>query len=123
MKAILQINAVIEILAGFVLLFNPQLLLYNANPELQGIAVAKLYGICAFCFGLITHIVSKQFVYNLMFKRIILVVITFHFVVALYFFSLYNQSITPHPGAAILHASLAGIFILIYLKNMQKFSL
>ena len=78
MKSILQINAIIELLAGFVLLFNPHLLLNHTNPNIQGIVIAKLYGILAFFFGLVCFILSKHFDYNQLYKQIILSIITFH---------------------------------------------
>lgn len=123
MKIVFQINAAIEIIAGFLLIFNPDLLLSNPSPELQGIAISKLYGILAFSFGVITFILSKNFSYNLMFKQVSLVIITFHFAVGLYMYGLYSQSISTNPGAAILHLSLAVIFILLYLRNIQNFSI
>jgi len=121
MKSILQINAIIELLAGFVLLFNPHLLLNHTNPNIQGIVIAKLYGILAFFFGLVCFILSKHFDYNQLYKQIILSIITFHFVVGLYMYGVYNQHVTPHPGAAILHVGLALIFMIIYLKKLEKF--
>ena len=47
MKIILQVNAGVEILAGFILLFNPHLLLNHAEPNIQGIVISKMYGILA----------------------------------------------------------------------------
>ncbi|MFZ1750113.1 MAG: hypothetical protein WAU01_07980 [Saprospiraceae bacterium] len=121
MKTILQVNAAIEGLVGFLLIFSPNLLLNHANPELQGIAIAKLYGMLAFCFGIISYLLSKEFVYTQSFKQVILVVISFHFVVGLYMYGLYHQAITPHPGASVLHIFLSLAFLFIYLKNIQKF--
>ena len=121
MKTILQAHAAIETLAGFLLLFNPHWLLANQDPHLQGIAIAKLYGILALSFGLISYILSNHFRYDLMYKQVNLIIISFHFAVGLYMYGLYSQNLTQHPGASILHLGLAIVFMIIYLKNMQKF--
>ena len=122
MKIILQIHAIIESLAGFVLLLMPQWLLASATPELQGIAVSKLYGILALCFGITTYIISTEFQYNNLYKKIILVIIGFHVAVGLYMYSLYDQNITHHIGAASLHIILAILFLIIYLQKIEKFN-
>ena len=122
MKIILQVNAGVEILAGFILLFNPHLLLNHAEPNIQGIVISKMYGILALCFGIITFILGKHFEYTILFKQITLTIIAFHFAVGLHVYGVYKQNITPNMGAAALHFSLAVIFIFIYLKNMQKFT-
>lgn len=123
MKIILQLNAGVEIIAGFILLFSPHLLLNHAEPNIQGIVVSKMYGILAFSFGIISFILNRHFEYSVLFKQIILTIIAFHFAVGLHMYGAYQQNVTPHIGAAALHISLAIIFILIYLKNMQKFNL
>lgn len=121
MKNILLINAIVESIGGFILIFNPHFLLANANPELQGIVIAKLYGMMIFGFGIVSYLLYKNFVYSLMYKQILLLVIALHFVIGLYMYGVYQQSLTPHLGATITHISLAIIFIMLYLKNSQKF--
>lgn len=122
MRNILLFHGLIESVAGFLLIFNPQWLLYHAQPELQGIVIAKLYGIMIFGFGLISYLLSKNFEYNLMYKQICLVVISLHLVIGLYMYGVYQQEVTPHPGASILHLALAIVFLVIYLQNIQKFN-
>jgi len=122
MKIILQVNAGVEILAGFILLFNPHLLLNHAEPNIQGIVISKLYGILALCFGIITYILGKHFQYTILFKQVILTIIAFHFAVGLHMYGVFKQNITSNIGASALHFSLAIVFILIYLKHMQKFT-
>lgn len=120
MKIILQIHASIEVLAGFLLLFMPQLLLLQDNPDIGVIALSKLYGIIAFSFGMMSFVLSKTFSYTKMYKQIILIIMVFHLVIGLYMYSLYDQHITPHPGASVLHLILAVTFVFIYLMNLQK---
>lgn len=121
MKPILQIHGYLETIAGFILLLNPNLLLNNHSPHIQGIAVAKMYGILALAFGLVSLTISKHFEYSDMYKKVILCIIAFHFVVGLYMYGLYTQHLTPYIGAAILHGSIAVVFLGIYLRNMQNF--
>jgi hypothetical protein len=121
MRNILLGNAIVEIIGGFILIFNPQFLLSNPNPELQGIVIAKLYGIMIFAVGVISYILYKNFDYTLMYKHILLLLIGLHFVIGLYMYGVFQQSLTPHLGATITHVSLAIIFVLIYLKNNHKF--
>lgn len=121
MKIILQIHAAVEILGGFVLLFNPEFLLYNNSPNIQGLAVAKLYGIAAFFIGVISYLISQSFEYNQTYKKIILSVIGFHLCLAFYMYGVYQQNLTPHLGAFGTHLALAVGSLLLYLKDFQKF--
>lgn len=121
MKIIIQIHAAVEILGGFVLLFNPELLLSNNSPNLQALVVAKLYGITAFFIGIISYLISKSFEYNQTYKKIILSVIGFHLCLAFYMYGVYQQNLTPHLGAFGTHLVLAVGSLILYLKDFQKF--
>jgi hypothetical protein len=121
MKYILLVNALIEILGGFILIFNPQLLLSHANPELQGVVISKLYGIMIFSFGILTYLLFKSFSYTKMYKQIILLIICIHFAIGLYMYGVYQQALTPHPGAAATHIIVAVAMMLVYLKNNHNF--
>lgn len=122
MKYILLINGLVEVIGGFILIFNPQFLLSNASPELQGIVVAKLYGVMIFAFGMISFLLYKHFSYQELFKKIILIVISLHLVIGLYMYGVYQQGLTPHVGASATHLGLAIISMIIYLKNIQNFT-
>ena len=121
MKIIIQIHAAVEIIGGFVLLFNPELLLSNNSPNLQALVVAKLYGITAFFTGIISYLISKSFEYNQTYKKIILSVIGFHLCLAFYMYGVYQQNLTPHLGAFGTHLVLAVGSLILYLKDFQKF--
>jgi hypothetical protein len=121
MKIILQIHAALEIIAGFVLLFNPELLLSNNSPNIQGLVVAKLYGIAAFFIGIISYLISKTFEYNQTYKKIVLSVIGFHLCIAFYMYGVYQQNLTPHLGAFGTHIAMAVGSLLLYLRDFQKF--
>ena len=121
MKIIIQIHAAVEIIGGFVLLFNPELLLSNNSPNLQALVVAKLYGITAFFIGIIFYLISKSFEYNQTYKKIILSVIGFHLCLAFYMYGVYQQNLTPHLGAFGTHLAIAVGSLFLYLKDFQKF--
>lgn len=121
MKIILQIHAAVEIIGGFILLFNPSFLLSNDSPHIQGLVVAKLYGITAFFIGIISFLISKSFEYNQTYKKIILSVIGFHLCLAFYMYGVYQQNMTPHLGAFGTHLVLAVGSLILYLKDFQKF--
>lgn len=121
MKIIIQIHAAVEIIGGFVLLFNPELLFSNNSPNLQALVVAKLYGITAFFIGIISYLISKSFEYNQTYKKIILSVIGFHLCLAFYMYGVYQQNLTPHLGAFGTHLAIAVGSLFLYLKDFQKF--
>ncbi len=120
MKNILRINGFVEGISGFLLIFSPQWLLQNPEPEIYSLSVGKLYGMLALVFGIISFVLAGEYTDNQMFKRVILAIISFHFAVAMYMYGLFQQQITPNPGAFVLHLILAVVFLGIYLKNLQK---
>ncbi|MBK7701012.1 MAG: hypothetical protein IPJ39_20970 [Saprospiraceae bacterium] len=119
MKHILLINALVEILGGFILIFNPHFLLSNPSPELQGVVISKLYGITIFCFGIVSYLLYKNFEFTTLYKQI-LVDHSFALAIGLYMYGVFQQSLTPHVGATITHIGLAVIFVLIYLKTVKN---
>lgn len=120
MKNILRINGLVEGLSGFILIFSPQWLLQNTESNIHVMSVSKLYGMLAMVFGIISYVLAADYSDSKMFKRIILTIISFHFAVALFMFGLFQQRLTPNPGAFVLHITLAIIFLGMYLKNIQK---
>lgn len=121
MKYIIIINAIVEGLAGIILLLRPEWLLLAETPQLHGVIVSKLYGVAALTMGIFSWIVSKNFDYTAMYKSFVLMIILFHMMVAFQMYAVYAQGITSNPGAFTLHLLLAAGFGIIYLKNLQKF--
>ncbi len=121
MKWILRLNGILEALAGLVLLIKPEVLLMAEKSEAETLILAKLYGILAFFFGIISLVLATGVEYSLMMRRIVLAIIAFHFCVGLYMHGVFVQHITPHPGAAILHIGLAVVFLAMYMKEKSKF--
>ena len=121
LRYILLINALIEGLAGFVLIMVPSMLLRDEGQAPQTIAVSRLYGILALIFGILSFLLYRRFEYNHMYRQICLAVVSFHLIVAFYFYSLYGQHLTASIGPFILHLILAVGFMGLYLKEMEKF--
>ncbi len=121
MNWILRINGLLESLSGLILLLRPDVLLMSATPDIQGIAIGRLYGILAFFFGILSLLLQSAFVYTLLYKRILLAVIAFHFCVGLYMHGLYSQHIVPNAGAAFLHLGIAIAFLLLFMRDRAKF--
>lgn len=121
MRWFLRLHGMLESMAGLVLLFRPDVLLMAPTVEVQGLVLAKLYGILAFFFGICSLILQQAFAYNLLFKRLTLALITFHFCVGLYMHGLYTQHITPHAGAALLHLVIAVAGLLVFLRQSNQF--
>jgi len=120
MKWILRLNGMLEALAGMVLLFKPDVLLMAEKPGADTLSLAKLYGILAFFFGIISLILAAGEEQTLVIRRIVLAIISFHLCVGLYMHGLYEQHITPHAGAAILHIAVAIAFLAMYMKEKNK---
>lgn len=122
MKPILVLNAVIEGLAGIILILRPDLLLYPILPGYEVLALSRLYGIAALTMGVFSWIVSKNFEYTLMYRHFVLMILAFHLMVSFHTYSMYKQGITGNPGAFVSHIIILIVFGLIYLKNSSKFT-
>ena len=120
MKKILLLQGVIEMIAGVVLIFRPDLLLMNDGQVLETLVVAKLYGILALTFGVISFMLCRVFEYNDTFKKIVLMIMFFHLMVAFQLYAAYNQGNTPNLGAFGLHIVLAFLLFGAYMKDIPK---
>jgi hypothetical protein len=121
MKYILFLNAAICFIIGFVLLFNPEFLLYSSEPNIHGLVTAKLYGIVMFCLGILAYVLSTNFIYSKMYKQIILCYTACHFSIGLLMYSIYNQNVSSNLFFSALHLGIALVSIIMYLSNIQKF--
>ena len=122
MKPILVINAVIEGLAGIILILRPDLLLYPNSPVNEVLSISRMYGIAALTMGVFSWVISKNFEYTIMYRQFVLMILAFHLMVSFHTYSMYNQGITGNPGAFISHIIILIVFGFIYLRNANKFS-
>lgn len=122
MKKLLFIHSVIEMIGGVVLVFRPDLFLMTANQDVSTLLLAKMYAILAFTFGALSFFMYKMFAYNDVFKKIIMILIAFHLMIALQAFSGFNQGLVANVGPFGLHIALAAIFAVGYMKEINSFS-
>ncbi|MFT4537015.1 MAG: hypothetical protein ACJA1A_003358 [Saprospiraceae bacterium] len=122
MKKILLLQAIIEIIAGVVIIFKPDLLLMSEGQVVETLIVAKLYGILALTFGVVCLMLCRVYEYNDTFKKIVLMVMFFHLMVAFQMYAAYNQGAIPNLGAFGLHMILAVLLFGAYMKNINRFS-
>ncbi len=120
MKKILLLQGIIEMIAGVVLIFKPDLLLMSEGQVMETLIVAKLYGILALTFGVISFLLCRVFEYNDTFKKIFLMIIFFHLMVAFQMYAAYNQGNTPNLVAFGLHMVLAFLLFGAYMKDIPK---
>jgi hypothetical protein len=122
MKKILLIQGIVEMIAGVVLIFRPDLLLMSDGQVVETLIVAKLYGILALTFGVISLLLCRVFEYNDTFKKILLMIMLFHLMVAFQLYAAYNQGATPNLGAFGLHMILAFLLFGAYMRDLNSFS-
>ncbi|MFT6335938.1 MAG: hypothetical protein ACI86M_002691 [Saprospiraceae bacterium] len=121
MKKILLLQAIIEMVAGVVLIFRPDLLLMSEGQVLETLIVAKLYGILALTFGVVSFMLCRVFEYNDTFKKIILMIMFFHVMIAFQMYAAYNQATISNLGAFGLHMILAFLLFGAYMKEINRF--
>lgn len=122
MKKLLLIHAIIEMIGGVVLIFKPSVFLMVDGQSAQTLIVAKMYGILAFTFGVACLYLYKLFEFNDNFKRVILVIMAFHLMIALQMYAAFTQGNVSNLGAFGLHLILALLFLGGYMNNVKAFS-
>ena len=105
-----------------VLIFKPDLLLMSDGQVVETLIVAKLYGILALTFGVVSFMLCRVFEYNDTFKKIVLMTMFFHLMVAFQMYAAFNQATIPNLGAFGLHMILAGLLFWAYMKDLNSFS-
>lgn len=122
MKKVLLVHSIIEIIAGIVLVFRPDLLLMSDGQVLETMVVVKLYGILALTFGVVSFMLYKVFQYSDTFKKITLMIMFFHLMVSFQMYAAYSQGTIPNLGAFGLHMLLAVLFFGAYMNELNRFS-
>jgi hypothetical protein len=120
-RQILLTQALVEGLAGVILVFRAELLLFDSGAGQYAIALAKLYGIAAFILGSLSYLMYKDFRYNEFYRKSTLLFVAFHFIVSLHMYSVYTSGLLSNPGAFGLHLIMAVLFVLSYFKEKQRF--
>lgn len=120
-KKLLLIHAIIEMVAGVIFIFKPEWILQSSGQEVETLIIAKIYAILMFTFGVICYLLYKIFEYNDIFKRIILVIMAFHLMVAFQMYAAFQNGNTPNLGAFGLHLILALLFLVGYMRKPEAF--
>jgi len=121
MKKLLLLHAAIEMIAGVLFVFRPDLILMTSGQEANTLLLAKLYAIIMFTFGAICFFLYTIFEYNNVFKKVIMVIMAFHLMVALQVYSGYNQGLVLNLGPFGLHIIMAVLFGGMYMKEVNSF--
>lgn len=120
-KKIFLFQAALEAVAGVIIVLRPDLLLFNPDSGPHALAISKLYGISAFTIGSISFLVYKYFAFSTFYRKITLMFVAFHLLVAFHMYSVYQHQITPHPGAFATHLAISVLLLLAYLKEKNRF--
>lgn len=121
MKKLILIHAIIELIAGIIFVFRPDLILMTPGQELNALFLAKLYGTMMVCFGAICFFLYNLFEYSTIFKKIIMIIMAFHLMVALQMYSGFDQGLVYNLGPFGLHMILAVIFGFGYMREVNNF--
>ena len=121
MKKLLLIHAIIEMVGGIAFIFRPDLILMTSGQDVSTLLLAKIYAILMFTFGAVCFFLYQIFEYTSIFKKIIMVIMAFHLMIALQMYSGFNQGIVMNLGPFGLHIILATLLGVGYMKEINAF--
>ena len=122
MKKLILLHAVIEMIAGVLFVFRPDLILMTTGQDAATLLLAKLYAIIMFTFGAICFFLYRIFEYSDTFKKIIMIIMAFHLMIGLQMYTGFSQGLVLNLGPFGLHIILAALFGLFYMKEINLFS-
>lgn len=114
MKKFILISAIIELLAGLVLFFAPQLVPDLAQGTSSHLAMARMYGAAALGLGVFALQVWRNFDNETLVKTFLSSFLVFHLTVFIALLASFLAGVFANPGAALLHLILA-VFTAYYL--------
>ena len=117
MKIFVLISSIIELLAGSILLFVPQLVPDLADAGIQFQSMARMYGAAAIALGIFALHVWKNMGIPAMRKAFLQSYLLFNAGVAISFYMCHNAGIFGDLGGTILHTLLAAITAFFYFRN------
>lgn len=109
MKRFIFISAILELLAGAVLFFAPQLVPDLAQGESSHMAMARMYGAAAIGLGIFAFQVWRNFDNEIMVKAFLTAFLIFNLTAFIGLLSSFLAGVFANPAAALLHLIL-GIF-------------
>ena len=120
MKVFVLITAVLEFLAGAIMLLAPRLFPDLANADASSTMLARMYGAGAIALGFFAFQVWQHMRSPIMQKAFLQTFIVFHIGVAVAAFTGYNAGVTSDPGISILHLIMGLVTIYFYFKKQQS---
>ena len=121
MKKLILLHAAIEMIAGVLFVFRPDLILMTSGQQAETLLLAKIYAILMFTFGAVCFFLYTLFDFTPVFKKIIMIIMAFHLMVALQMYSGYNQGLVMNLGPFGLHMILAALFGIGYMREINSF--
>ena len=107
MKRFILISAIIELLAGAILFFAPQLVPDLAQGPGSHMAMGRMYGAAALGLGIFAFQVWRNFDNETLVKVFLSSFLFFHITVFIAIISSFLAGVFANPGAALLHLTLA----------------
>ena len=121
MKKLLLLHAAIEMVAGVLFIFRPDLILMTSGQDVSTLLLAKIYAILMFTFGAVCYFLYSIFQYTPVFKKIIMIIMAFHLMIALQMYSGFNQGLVLNLGPFGMHIILAALFGIGYMREIKSF--
>ncbi len=117
MKRFIFISALIELLAGTIMFFVPQLVPDLAEGTSSHLAMARMYGAAALGLGVFAFQVWRNYDNEALVRTFLFAFIVFNFTAFIGLFSSFLAGVFANPGGALLHLIL-GLFTTYYfIKN------
>ena len=117
MKYGFLLNGLIELLAGIFLFFNTSFLI-SGGIELQ--SIIKLYAILASVFGGISLLLWKAYQPSELNKKIYLLILGFHMMIAFHCYGLYQTKILESPASSITHGVIFVVLFVLYMQDQKS---
>jgi hypothetical protein len=120
MKWICNINGIIELVAGLVLIMRPDLL-FNVGPETapHTLVAVKFFGVMGAAFGGISIVLGRFLEDQFVLGRVSLIIILYHLLISFQCYGAYFGGYLPNLGAFGVHMVLAVFFVVIYLRSKK----
>ena len=109
MKRFIFISAIIELLAGAIFFFAPQLVPDLAQGESSHMAMIRMYGAAALGLGIFAFQVWRNFDNETMVKTFLSSFLIFHMTVFIGLLASFLSGVFANPAGALLHLSLIHI--------------
>ncbi|MBK8622919.1 MAG: hypothetical protein IPN79_14480 [Saprospiraceae bacterium] len=120
MKWICNINGVIELITGMVLIMRPDLL-FDGGPETapHTLVAVKFFGVMGAAFGGISLVLGRFLNEPFVMGRVSLIIIMYHLLISFQCYGAYYGGYLPNLGAFGVHLTLAVFFVILYLRSKK----